>query len=170
MPFETSVWPTELLELIFKIVAEDNALNTDGFLTNLLCVCQRWRDIGLRTVWTNVTLSPVKLAKFTDLSLQTNHQGLVRSLTVSIPHITPALTAAWDYADGQPLSNLYLEDPYTLMLRGNAGTRSLWKNLSKLATIIPKMVSMTTFSFYVTEQASEKYAGPEGFWLRRGDL
>ena len=169
MPLETPYWPTELLELLFTFVAEDAVLNSDGLLTTLLCVCSRWRDIGTRTIWTNITLNPTKLASFTDSTTGSTYHSLVRSLTLLIPHIKPALTGAWNYADGPPPFEIYLEDPFTLVPRGNDGTRRLWENLSKLAVILPRMTAMTSFSFYVTEQSSEfRYA--YGFWLRRSDL
>ena len=170
MPLETSYWPIELLELLFTFVAEDAALNGDGLLTTLLCVCSTWRDIGTRVIWTNISLNPEKLARFTGSTSGSTYHSLVRSLTLSIPHIKPALTPAWYHADGASPVQGYLEDPSNLASRGNNGTRRLWENLSKLAIILPRMTSMTSFSFYVTEQSSEFRSDLYGFWLRRSDL
>lgn len=170
MPLETPYWPTELLELLFTFVAGDAALNSDGLLTTLLCVCSRWRDIGTRVIWTNISLNPEKLARFAGSTSGSTYHSLVRSLTLFIPQIRPRLKADWNYANEEPPLQLYLEDHVLLGPQGNVDTRCLWANLKKLAILLPEMASMTSFSFYVKEKESYYNTIPEGFWLRRSEL
>jgi hypothetical protein len=68
--------------------------------------------------------------------------------------------------DGDLRAEFDVGDPVEMAAHGNSGTKSLWKSLAKVQALLPMMVELQTFSFYVTSNI----ICPVGFWIRHCDV
>lgn len=164
----SSDWPAELLEVLFDFIASDKSLKQSGLLTSCLCVSARWRDIGLQRLWTHISLTPTQLHAFLSVPATSNYV-LVKSLTLLIVPVRPAVKPGCEkWMDGELRAEFYVEDPVEMGVYGNSGTRALWKSLAKLPDLLPMMVALQTFSFYVTH--NDFTPADVGFWIRYSDV
>ena len=136
----------------------------------MLCVCPGWRDIGTRTFWTDLALTPSSLSSFVNGAAISDHFRLIKFFSLSIGPLEVRVKEGWKQRRGPPSWAAYDEDPFMVSLEGNAGTQKLWANLERLSLIIERMASLTSFSLRVTKAQSAYFAGPVGFWLRRREL
>ena len=163
-------WPADLLEVLFEFIADDKSLRQSGLLTSCLCVSPRWRDIGVRSLWTHISLTSAQLEAFVSVPAPSNYI-LVKSLTLLIVPVRPAVNPSCEERldSGEPLrADFYLEDPVEMGAHGNSGTKALWKSLAKLPDLLPMMVALQTFSLYVTHNVFTP--ADVGFWIRYSDI
>jgi hypothetical protein len=125
MSTQAKDWPADLLEVLFQFIADDKSLRQSGLLTSCLCVSPRWREIGVRNLWTHISLTQAQLEAFVSVPAPTNYI-LVKSLTLIIVPVRPAVKPGCEeWMDGDLRAEFDVGDPVEIAAHGNSGTKSL---------------------------------------------
>jgi hypothetical protein len=120
----TDTIPTEVLELVLKAHFDSRDANQGNSSISPLCVCRKWRDVGMRLLGTDVVLrNPTQIKHFAQASRPHSLQ-LIQKLTISIPPIDAGYILA--------MSRLELEGTST---RGRTGTLTLHEGFRDLQRI-----------------------------------
>ncbi len=156
--------PTEILELVISATIHLKAItgNPEFSITSILCTCRRWYDVGVKTLWADISLrSHAKLTKLADpKNGDLYHQ--VRSLTIHIDIVEP------QKYNGPNFNVVYLEGYEYIIKNGSSETQGWWKALWDLTSAIKQMVSLRSFSLFV--HGSNMTAGSEGFFFQATDI
>ena len=158
-------WPADLLEVLFEFIADDKSLRQSGLLTSCLCVSPRWRDIGVRSLWTHISLTSAQLEAFLSVPTPSNYV-LIKSLTLRIVPLRPNQPDYKKRWNGEARPLTYRKPPVEWTTNGSPVTKAFWKSLERLQVCLPMMVELQTFSFYVTSNI----ICPVGFWIRHCDV
>ncbi|KPI44743.1 uncharacterized protein AB675_8486 [Cyphellophora attinorum] len=136
--------PAEIVEIFLKHVIHGNGERGTS-IVNLLCVSAIWRDIGLRLLWSDIVVDCDKLARFVQAPASSNF-GLITSLTFTSE--PPKETNDEQIPSiGSLFAGVSYRSPDV-----NKSCRQLNSTLKDLATILPLMTKMKTFSFYIQIQ------------------
>lgn len=135
--------PTEVVEILLNHCF--NASDREHKIGNLLCVSSTWRDPGLRILYTDIVLNPNTISSFVKSSASSTNLALAKSLTIV------SRRPSDDCTDEDAVDS----DERRLSHRqGNCRARELNANLGMLASIVPQMSQLATFSFYIKSQNS----------------
>ncbi|KPI37126.1 uncharacterized protein AB675_3621 [Cyphellophora attinorum] len=131
--------PPEIVDIFLKyaITSRPAGQGARVNLCDLLCVNSAWRDIGLGHVWSDIVVDRAGLARFIAAPLTSNLR-LVKSFTFSSDR--PDVRWVRD-----PKSDNVIDRPCRRVNQLNT-------HLYSLATILPRMSSLLTFSFYIKSQ------------------
>lgn len=155
-------WLADLLEVLFEFIADDKCLRQSGLLTSCLCVSPRWRDIGVRSLWTHIALTSEQLEAFVSVPAPSNYI-LIKSLTLRVVPLRP-FPNVWLHAEAHTRPNW--RRPAEWATDGSPVTRAFWNSLERFQSCLSMMVELQTVSFYVTSSTSR----PVGYWLRNCDV
>ena len=153
--------PIEVLDIFIHTCLRDDHLRRTTRLTDILCVCRRWYDVGIRLIWQDIILRKGSTMLRLSSVPECSNLAPVKSLTVTFSPFEPELLP-------DPMTYTLVEGNEFVDRNGNKDTRELWAGLMALQTIIPDMSNLISFSFYVRE--SPTMQSPIGFWLEHRQL
>jgi hypothetical protein len=140
--------PAEIVEIFLEhVIHGDGERGTN--ICNLLCVSATWRDIGIRLLWSDIVVDCDKLARFVQAPPSSNF-----SLITSFTFTSEPPQETDDDKEADPAGNTF--DPARNTFVGfyrhpdvNKACRQLNSTLKELASILPLMIRLKTFSFYI---------------------
>jgi hypothetical protein len=122
--------PPEIVEIFLKYAITSRPVSHGACvkICDLLCVNSTWRDIGLRHVWSDIVVDLARLHRFGQTPLSANLE-LVKSFTFSS------------------------DAPKNEIFKKLNEVTQIHEDLTTLVTILPRMNSLQTFSFYIKPHA-----------------
>lgn len=145
--------PTEALHDILQRVRTSSTESELPHFASLLSCCQLWHNVAKPILWRDVVLDNDSLPLFLATANRAN-LALVRSLTISASPSTD-----WR-VKGKPMPTYYVNESVAGRLKRRLyPTHVMWDHLEKLAEIMPRMVTMTSFSF-CAQHTNLKAVGP----------
>ena len=150
---DTSI-SAEMLQLVFGTILRANKIRIETRVTDLLCVCHRWHDIGVGLLWRDIVLTNQQINEFAKCNGRLAHSTL--SLTLRIDPTCYRL----DFSR-IPAVDMEIE-------AASEATGKLWTALRRLPQQLSRVHQLTTFSLKV--QAQTCGAAAIGFFLRSEDI
>lgn len=150
---DTSI-PADVLQLVLATIIRANKVRIETKFTGLLCVCQRWRNIGAGLLWRDIVLTNQQINDFANCIGTFAHCTL--SLTLRIDPTCYRL----DFSR-IPAVDMDVE-------AASEATEKLWTALRRLPQQLSRMHQLTTFSLKVQAQTCGPAA--KGFFLRSEDI
>ncbi|THY76276.1 hypothetical protein D6C86_05220 [Aureobasidium pullulans] len=149
----------DVLSTIFSLVREEQSLHA---LSELSTVCRLWRDIAQPVLWSHLVLTADGLQLLVEnVGRASDKLKMVRSVTLHIEVITSTSVTT--------LRSQYDPDMWESdRLYGFPQTRALQQIIDRFTiTILPKLVSLASFSVFVTSpSASEDDHTPNSIGFR----
>ena len=157
-PRPINAFPNEVLELVLAQVKRNACIDGDSTFVNALVTRCRWRDVGEKLLWTDVSVTTQSLAKF--CSSTSTMIATVRTFTLTV-HLRD-MRAGERYEIVKHSENSSRVSPD--WNRPSSVTSEFWAVLEMLPSAIVKMDQLESFSFVVTG------TGGIGFRIRSNDI
>ncbi|KPI43348.1 uncharacterized protein AB675_6748 [Cyphellophora attinorum] len=162
----SSILPPEVVLMVMQHLHTSPDPEDARALTNALCTCSTWRDIGMDVLWTDIVLdSPESMQSLCDAPASS---GLIRtrSLTVTFPE-------QWflyeDFGPGRGI--VYHVSPTTYCMEASEATQGVHQALRALSQRLPAMSGLETFSFRIqapiitARRPNSPMEWPRGFFI-----
>ena len=144
----------EILQLVFGTILRANKMRIETRVTDLLCVCHRWYNIGAGLLWRDIVLTNQQINEFAKCNGRLAHSTLSLSLRID------STCYRLDFSR-IPAVDMDIE-------AASEATEKLWTALRRLPQQLSRMHQLTTFSLKVQAQTSG--AAAKGFVLRSEDI
>ncbi len=138
--------PLETLELVLIKVRGSSQLNGDRSFVNALTVCSRWKAVGEKVLWTDVSVSETSLDNFCQST--STAMSMTRTFTLNVT----LDTGGWSVHDRNWANSSVVQQ--------------IWQFLERVPSVIGKMYGLESFSFTIAARDPDSWSAG----IRRRDL